>query len=256
MKMSVVIIARNEAHIIGQTLQSLVGLTDDIVVVDTGSTDGTQEICNKAGTRVLEIEWSGYGPSKNKGIGLAKYDWILSLDADESIDEELKQQLSELKQEEEDKVYTLRFRNFYCNKCIRFGEWGRDKHARLFNRKRVQWNSDGVHEGLVLPAGINKITLSGYVIHHTADTPAEYRDKTTGYAKLYARKMVSLGTKTGPFKKYLSSGFSFIQNYIIRLGFLDGAAGWQIAMNSARCAYLKYAWAEYLNKQPGVTIND
>ena len=137
---SIVIICKNEAHIIGRTLQSLQGLTDDIVVFDNGSTDGTQELVKKSNARLIEGAWEGYGKTKRKATSLAKYDWILSLDADEAVDEELKNSLLQLDLSDERIVYDISFRNFLGNKYLRYGEWGGDHHIRMFNRRHVNYN--------------------------------------------------------------------------------------------------------------------
>ncbi len=244
MKLSVVIIAKNEAHIIGNTLQSLQGLTDDVIVVDSGSTDDTQEICLKHNARVLPISWSGYGNARNYGNQNAVYNWILNIDADEAIDETLKQSLLQLNDADENKAYELRFKTFLCKKHIRFGEWGGDKHIRLFNKNKCSWNNEGVHEGLIIPSNAIVKALPGYILHYTADNLEEYKAKTIGYAKLNAAKYFEQGKKFSPLKKYISSTFSFIQNYIFKLGFLDGRDGFWIAKNTAMYTYLKYAYLE------------
>src|SRR5436190_19162577 len=147
-KISVVIVCKNEEAEIGRCLQSLVGLTEDVVVLDNGSTDNTVDIVRHAGARLIEDSWEGFGRTKNKATGFAKYNWILNLDADESIDEELKGSLLGLPLANEYEVYEIKFKNFFGNKYLRFGEWGDDKHIRLFNRNKVSWNEAKVHEGL------------------------------------------------------------------------------------------------------------
>src|ERR1035437_4737523 len=133
MNISVVIITKDEEHIIRNTLQSLQGLTDDIVIVDSGSTDDTITIARKFNATVIETSWDGYGINKNKGIDSAKYNWILSLDADEAIDLVLKQSLLQLPLRQDKEVFNIRFKNFFCGNWVRFGEWGIDTHIRLFN---------------------------------------------------------------------------------------------------------------------------
>lgn len=251
MKVSVVIIARNEAHIIGNTLQSLQGLTNDIIVADSGSSDGTREICKQYGAKVLPVIWAGYGHAKNEANAAAANNWILSLDADEAIDETLKNDILELKEVNEHIVYELKFKNFLCRKHIRFGEWGNDTHIRLFNKNRVSWNDAGVHEGLVLDKHAVIKQLPGYVLHYTADNLKEYEKKTVDYARMNAGRYFEQGKKVNPFKKYFSSCFSFLHNYILKLGFLDGKAGFWIARNTARYTWLKYACLEQLYKNTG-----
>ena len=116
--LSVVIITKNEAHIIGNTLQSLQGVSDDIVIVDSGSTDETIAICKQFNATVIQTGWDGYGANKNKGIDVARHDWILSLDADEAIDTELRAVLQNLSPADETVVYKLSYSNFFCNKHI------------------------------------------------------------------------------------------------------------------------------------------
>src|SRR5258705_11844245 len=136
---SIVIICKNEGDIIAHTLQSLQGLSDDIIVYDNGSTDGTAAIIQQYNIRFHQGTWEGFGKTKNKANALAKYDWILSLDADEAIDEELKQNLLQQNLADGRKVFEFKFKNFLGSKWLRFGEWGYDKHIRLFNRMKVKW---------------------------------------------------------------------------------------------------------------------
>src|SRR5436190_14172058 len=143
-RLSVVIICKNGAAVIGETIKSFSGLTDDILVYDNGSTDSTKEIVKQNNARLVDGSWEGFGKTKNKAIALAKYDWILSLDADEAIDGELKRSLLALNLTVENDVYEIKFKNFLGNKYLKFGEWGGDKHIRLFNRKITQWNDASV----------------------------------------------------------------------------------------------------------------
>lgn len=239
-QVSVVIICKNEARVIGETLNSFTGLTDDIVVYDNGSTDGTQEIVKHYGVRLLEGTWEGFGKTKNKAISLARYDWVMSLDADEAIDESLKQCLLQLTLHDEKTVYELQFKNFLGTKWLRFGEWGGDKHIRLFNRKQVQWNTDEVHEALLLPQEVRIIRLPGFVLHKTAADIMEYKRKMKQYAAMNAEKYFKQGKKAGIWKIYFAPLFSFLKHYVFRLGFLDGAEGFQCARISAGYTYWKY----------------
>src|SRR5436309_13616082 len=144
-KISVVIICKNEEEEIGRCLQSLRGLTDDIVVLDNGSTDNTKNIVRDAGVRLVEEGWEGFGKTKNKATTFAKYDWILNLDADESIDDELKTSLLRQDLQNDNEVFQIKFKNFLGDKYLKFGEWGGDKHVRLFKRKKTNWNEAVEH---------------------------------------------------------------------------------------------------------------
>ena len=249
MNISVVIITKNEAHIIANTLQSLQPVITDIVIVDSGSTDETIAICKQFNAVVIETDWAGYGINKNKGIAAAKNDWILSLDADEAIDEELKQSLLQLDLNNDEDVFNIRFKNFFCNKWIRFGEWGFDTHVRLFNRRKVQWNNVAVHENLIFPAAVKIVKLKGNILHYTVKNRQEYDAKTDHYARMNASKYAAAGKSAGFFKQYFSPLFAFIQHYIFRLGFLDGAAGFIIAKTTARYTFLKYRYLKEMNKK-------
>ena len=249
MNISVVIITKNEAHIIANTLQSLQPVITDIVIVDSGSTDETIAICKQFNAVVIETDWAGYGINKNKGIAAAKNDWILSLDADEAIDEELKQSLLQLDLNNDEDVFNIRFKNFFCNKWIRFGEWGFDTHVRLFNRRKVQWNNVAVHENLIFPAAVKIVKLKGNILHYTVKNRQEYDAKTDHYARMNAAKYAAAGKSAGFFKQYFSPLFAFIQHYIFRLGFLDGAAGFIIAKTTARYTFLKYRYLKEMNKK-------
>jgi glycosyltransferase involved in cell wall biosynthesis len=239
-KLSVVIVCKNEAGIIGRSLAGLAGLSDDIIVYDNGSTDGTLEIIKHSGAKLFEGSWEGFGKTKNKANALAKYDWILSLDADETADEELKKSLLQLELLDEKKIYEFRFKNFLGKKWLRFGEWGGDKHVRLFNRRQVKWNDAEVHEELVLPAGTEKKSLNGFVLHRTAADIDAFRQKMKAYAELNAEKYFHRNKKAGWLKPWLSPLFSFLKNYFFKAGFLDGAAGFHCARISAWYTFLKY----------------
>lgn len=239
-RLSVVIVCKNGANIIEETIRSFSGLTDDILVYDNGSTDGTQEKVKKTNARLAEGSWEGFGKTKNKANDLAKHDWILSLDADEAIDDELKNNLLRLDLADKRNIYEFKFKNFLGDKWLRFGEWGDDKHCRLFNRTITHWNNADVHESLVLPEGARIMNVAGYVIHKTAQSIEEYKTKMNRYAELNARKYFSQGKEAGILKSYLAAFFSFTKNYFFKMGFLDGAAGFHCARINAHYTFLKY----------------
>ena len=251
MYISAVIITRNEGHIIGKTLQSLRGVVNDIVIIDSGSRDHTLEICRNFNANIIETGWGGYGPNKNKGIDAAKNDWILNLDADEVLDDTLRQSLMALKAENPLEVFEMQFTNFFLEKRIRHGEWGRDKHIRLFNRRTIKWNEAAVHENLALPPCTTITLVKGTVLHYTVHSLEEYQQKTISYAMLNAQKYFEQNRKRSVIKLYLAPLFSFLKNYIFRLGFLDGAAGFMIARTTARYTYLKYAYLDEMMRKGG-----
>ena len=250
-KISVVIICKDEEDEIGRTLKSLIGLTDDIVVLDNGSTDNTKSIIIASGARLIEGSWEGFGKTKNKATNFAKYDWVLNLDADESIDQELKDSLLHLSLQNDNEVFEIKFKNFFGETYLRFGEWGGDKHVRLFNRRKVHWNEAVVHEGLVLPNDVKIKRVRGFVLHYTVKNRAEFASKMTKYGRLNAEKYAREGKRSSWAQIYLAPVFSFLKYYIFKLGFLDGRAGYTCAKMGSYYTHIKYARLLELNK-----IND
>lgn len=248
-KLSVVIICKNSADVIGNTLASLKGLTDDIVVYDNGSTDQTKEIVKQNDALLIEGVWEGFGKTKNKANAFAKHDWVLSLDADEAIDEQLKNSLLFLHLDDINNVYKLRFKNFLGERWIRFGAWGNDRHIRLFNRKTIFWNNAEVHESLILPNAIEVLPVQGYVHHKTAASIHDFELKMQHYARLNAKKYFLAGKKSGKLNTYLAAVFSFIKNYFFKFGFLDGRAGYACARIIALYTFLKYKELNLLNRK-------
>lgn len=246
--LSIVIVCKNEADVIAGTLQNLQEITDDVIVFDNGSSDTTITIVKQFKVKLHEGDWEGFGKTKKKASALAKYDWILSLDADESLDAELKQSLQTVELNNEKDVYELRFKNFLGNKYLKYGEWGGDKHIRLFNRKIVNWDDAAVHEKLLLPKGITIKKLKGYVLHQTARNIKEYSSKMVEYALLNAEKYYLQGKKSSWVKMKIAPGFNFFNYYILKLGFLDGHAGYVCAKMTAWYTFLKYARLRELYK--------
>jgi glycosyltransferase involved in cell wall biosynthesis len=238
--LSVVIICKNEADIIGSTLQSLQGLTDDIIVYDNGSTDGTQQVVKNYPVQLYEGSWEGFGKTKNKACALAKYEWILSLDADEAMSVELKNELSEWKPANEKMAYKISFRNFIGNKILKYGDWGSDSHIRLFNRKTVKWNEADVHEELILTDDIMISKVNGFILHRTWRNLEEYKNKMQRYALLGAEKYFKQGKNAGWIRRNFAPSFSFIRSYLLKLGFLDGKAGYICAKMIAYYTRMKY----------------
>jgi len=246
---SVVIITYNAAATIGKVLNSLKGLTEDIIIVDSESTDGTSDICKSFGASVIENEWLGYGHAKNKGNKAARHDWILSLDADEVPDEKLKNAILGIDQSDLYKVYRIRRISFFCEKKIRFGVWSNDRPMRFFNRTVAEWNLAEVHENLQFSSPVQTVSLKGELSHFTADDAERYRKKMKKYAQLNAEKYFRSGRKVHWVKIILSPVFGFIRYYIFELGFLDGWEGYQVCLIHARYTYDKYVLLKQLKKK-------
>jgi glycosyltransferase involved in cell wall biosynthesis len=239
-QISVVIIAKNEAHIIGQTLKSLQGLTDDIVVGDTGSTDNTIEIAKANSARVETLSWEGFGNTKNKALALARYDWVLFLDADEAIDTALLNFLQRVSLSDKEIAYKIRFKNFIGKKLIRYGEWGSECKLKLFHRSVAKWDCTEIHEKVQLNTSVQEKVADGFILHSLMNNLKEYAEKMNRYADLVAHKYFQNGKKANWFKLYLYPLYQFIANYIFRLGFLDGRLGFVTSFFSSYYAFLKY----------------
>ena len=237
---SIVIITKNEAAVIVGCIDKARQITDDIVVIDNGSIDETVEIAFTLGCRVYRKVWDGYGANKNKGIDAAKYNWILSIDADEIPDDDLIEALHQTDFSNPEVAYDIKFRSYFGAKPIKHGSWGRDHHIRLFNREQIRWSETLVHETLLMPENIHIKKIGGSLHHYSVKDFDEYDSKCYYYAKLSAKKYHRTGKKANAVKLYLSPLFGFFKNYIIYLGFLDGREGWDIASTNMKSTYLKY----------------
>ena len=245
---SVVIITKNESALIDRCIQSIRSLTDDILVCDTGSTDETMLIASQSGARVIQLPWEGYGATKNAAHLHAKYDWIFSLDADEYIDDTLKNELGQLSWGEPDKAYSIRRKRFFKGKILQYGAWGNEKRIRIFPRMLAQWTEDLVHETLQLNH-LKVIRLNGYLYDQTFKSDTQFAEKMGRYADLCAQKYHLKNIKGAGWKQVLSPVYTFIWNYIIRLGFMDGLAGWEHARMIAQYTQKKYAQLYRLQKK-------
>ena len=234
---SIVIITRDQSEILVECLDKAKLITDDIVIIDNGDTNNQDYT---KGCRIFKKSWDGYGANKNKGVLAAKYDWVLSIDADEVPDDALIKALHGLNYTNPTVVYDIKFRTYFGDKMIRFGSWGKDHHIRLFNRNIVRWLDTTVHETLVIPPNVQVEKIDGYLHHYSVKNAVEYDVKNSLYAKLSAVKYLNNGKKAGFVKRYISPIFGFLKNYIIYLGFLDGRAGWEIAKITVKSTWRKY----------------
>jgi len=237
---SIVIITKNEAEIIANCINTCKLITDNIVIVDNGSTDNTLKIAEDLGCEVYQESWDGYGANKNKGVLYAHYNWILSIDADEIPDQELINTLHNLNLTDPKIAFDIPFKNYFGSKRIRFGNWGYDHRIRLFNRHLVKWHESKVHEKLQLPAGIKVKRIGGHIHHYTVKNLKECDHKAIYYARLSANQYISNGKKISFLKIYVSPIFGFVKDYVLKLGFLDGFEGLDIALTIYKNTWLKY----------------
>lgn len=239
--LSVVIIAKNEATMLPYALQSVAHLSDDILVCDTGSDDETVAVALANGARVAHQNWEGFGITKNKANQHAKYDWILQLDADEAADVQLIQNLHQINWNNTNVLYKIKRISFFKGKRIHYGAWKNDQQIRLFHRRKSSWNHDLVHERLIIEPSCTEQQLNGYILHKTLQSINQYRDKMNYYATQSAQQYFQQNKKGAWWKQYASPVFSFMRNYFVRLGFLDGKEGFTVAWLTAMYTHSKYA---------------
>ena len=237
---SVVIICKNAEATIAKTASSALILTDDVIIMDTGSTDNTLQAIQDLPVRIYQNQWLGYGPTKNKAASFAKHPWILSLDADEWIDEKTCAAIKKLEFDNEKIVYEFKRLNYIKQKPLFYGHWGRDKVKRLYNRSFVQWNSEIVHENLI-GSDLQILYLKDCIIHHfTALNFQTFIEKQLQYAKLMAERYKASGKKASRARLFVAPIVSFINNYFFRMGFLDGYYGYLSAKAQAQYTFWKY----------------
>ena len=236
---SVVITSFNNKDTINDCVESAKKLTTDIIVVDNGSTDGTIKLVEMMGATLIKEIWHGYGTNKNIGNRAAINDWILSIDSDEYLSNEAINSILKLELSQNlAVVYSLKRLSYVGKKAIHFGEWSNDWTVRLFNKKYARWDDLPVHEKLLFSGKPQKI--KGYIHHRTCLNFEDFIAKQNRYAELAALKYYTNGEKSTIIKTFLSPIFSFTKNYIFKLGFLDGFAGFKLSYIYSRYIYCKY----------------
>jgi glycosyltransferase involved in cell wall biosynthesis len=236
-KLSIIIITKNEAANIRACIESVVW-ADEIIVVDSGSSDETVEVCRELGAQVHVHDWPGFGIQKNRALSYATHEWIFSIDADERVTPELQSQLIKAMEEDsEDGFYVPRLSQF-CGRFIRHSGWYPDYVLRLFRRTKGHFSDDMVHERVILEGTVGR--LSSPLLHYSYLNEEDVQRKTEQYARAGAMQMFKSGKAASLAAAPLRAGWAFIRTYCLRLGFLDGIAGFNIALMNARTTYLKY----------------
>jgi glycosyltransferase involved in cell wall biosynthesis len=248
--LSVVILAKNEAHNIERCVKPLLRLSDDILVLDNGSTDGTQAIVKALGARLMEVEWQGYSATKNNGNQLAKNDWILSLDADEVVNDELVASIIALfaTTMNVQHAFSIQRKMVYEGKVLQHGSVGKEFRIRLFNRTTARWNQHEVHEDVEVDSSVVVTSLNGYALHYSFTSIEDHQQRLHKYAMLSAHQMHVNGKSSTWMKRVVSPWFHFLKNFIFRLGFLDGKLGFEFALHEKKYTAEKYHLLYQLNR--------
>jgi glycosyltransferase involved in cell wall biosynthesis len=247
-KLSVVIITYNEERNIERCILSVKDIADEIVVVDSLSADKTEEICLRYGVRFVQHAFAGYIEQKNWAKDQASYDFVLSLDADEALSDELKASIMAIKENPTfDGYYFNRLTN-YCGQWIRYCGWYPDRKLRLWDRRKGTWKGENPHDEFFLEDGAKKQYLTGDLLHYSFYTVEQHLKTINKFSSIKARRMFERREKPNCFKVMFAPGFKFFRDYIIKLGFLDGYFGYLICRNSAYSTFLKYAKLKVLYK--------
>jgi glycosyltransferase involved in cell wall biosynthesis len=248
--LSALIITRNEEHHIGRCIDSLWPVADEIIVLDSFSTDDTVPIALQKNAVVVQASFPGYIEQKNNALKLAKYDYVLSLDADEALSPRLAASILEAKQEFRHKAYFMNRYNQYCGKFIKHGLWYPDQKIRLFDKRIACWGGMNPHDKIQIPPGEIPRFLKGDILHHTCNTVREHSLRNERMSSIAANALFEAGKKKHWSKIFLSPAWSFCNGFILRLGFLDGYYGLVIATQTAKLSFLKYQKLRALQKQP------
>lgn len=240
---SVVIITLNEENNIGRCIDSVKEIADEILVVDSLSNDKTCEIAKMKGATVHTQKFLGYVEQKNFALSLARNEYVLSLDADESLSEQLQHSIAKLKGNFDADGYTFSRLNFYCGRAIKTCGWYPDRKLRLIRKTAGEWKGKLLHEKLVVTGGGTVKHLAGDLLHDTYPTHESFLKQVDKFAGISAQELQSENAVFLILKLLLSPPFRFFKNYVVNLGCTDGAVGWTICYHQAREVFLKYSRA-------------
>lgn len=238
-----VLITYQAKNYLARILETIGPLCEEIIIVDSGSADGTEAIARSAGARFVREPWRGYGPQKNFANSLATQPYILSLDADEIPDDTLLSALYRAKREGLRGAYRFCRLPIWCGRPVRHSGWYPDLKVRLFPAAGTRWSEDLVHEKLLLPPHTPITDLPGHLLHYSYNSRESHLEKTLHYARLQAVKLSQKSSWILRIEGYLKPPFTFVRHYIIHQGFLDGKAGFHIARISAQGVCERYAHA-------------
>ena len=247
-KISVIIICKNEEQRIKRCLES-VKWADEIVLLDSGSTDNTLTIAREYTDKIfINTDWQGFGPQKRLAQSHATNDWILAIDSDEVISDALRDEIIKAVNSADNKdVFRLNRLTHFCGKYIKHSGWYPDRIVRLYNNKYYQYNDAYVHESVDCKEA-RKIDLKGSFFHYTSDTLESYINKRNRYAQAWADNQYKKGRRAHFISILLHTSFAFIRHYIIRMGFLDGYHGFLISVIQMQYTFNKYNFLKFKYK--------
>jgi glycosyltransferase involved in cell wall biosynthesis len=241
MRLSVVIITFNEEKNIGRCIDSVKNVADEIIVVDSCSTDKTAEIAENKGARVILQPFLGYVEQKNMALGAASNDYVLSLDADEALDKQLEGSILKAKENFSFKGYSMNRCTNYCGKFIRHGAWYPDRKLRLIDKNQAYWGGDNPHDKLIIKHDTPVLHLKGDILHYSYNSIEEHVQQNNRFSTISAETLFKRGKRTNMFKMMVHPLWAFILGYILRGGFLDGFYGLVVSLHVAHLSFLKHA---------------
>lgn len=241
--LSVILITKNEAELVGQCLES-VKWADEIIVLDSGSTDATVEICRRYADKVLVTDWPGFGPQKNRALAMATGDWVLSIDADEEVTPALGKEIRDTISNTKEQIFKIPRLSSFMGRPIRHGDWWPDNIVRLFRRGHGQFSNDLVHERLLhkVPAA----QLRHLMLHQSTRSVEQLIGKINTYTSAGASRVQAAGKRATLGKAITHAVWAFLRGYVFKRGFLDGREGFIIAVSVAENSFYKYIKAGYL----------
>lgn len=240
-KISVVIITFNEEKNIRRCLESVQGVADEITVVDSLSSDKTIDICNEFGANVYKQKFLGHVEQKNFAITKAKYPHILSMDADEALDDQLRASILSVKNNWQADGYSMNRLTNYCGKWIRHCGWYPDRKMRLWDSRKGQWEGINPHDEYVMPSGAKKMHLKGDLLHYSYNSISDHIQQVNYFTDILSKATLQKGKRSNVLKILYKPTFKFFRDYILKLGILDGYYGLIICLISSHATFLKYA---------------
>lgn len=252
MQISATIICFNEAEKIGRCISSLLAVVDEVIVLDSGSSDATVAIAESMGAKCSFHAFEGHIQQKNKAIDLAKHDWILSLDADECLSPALQKSIITAKKSAVADAYSMNRLNNFCGQWIKHGGWYPDKKIRLFKKQKGHWGGLNPHDKINLESGSVSQHLHGDLLHYTYDKEGDFKLQNIKFARAAAQAMHAQAKSAHRFTPHYKALFRWLKGYLLQLGFLDGRAGWLIAAGNAQYTFDKYQMLLQLNRAKNV----
>jgi glycosyltransferase involved in cell wall biosynthesis len=239
--LSAIIITFNEEANIGRCIESVRKVADEIIVLDSYSNDRTVEIARSLGAQVYFEKFRGYIGQKNLALQLASHHYVISLDADETLDEPLIASILQAKKTFAFRAYSMNRCTNYCGRFIRNGLWYPDKKIRLFDRRIAGWGGLNPHDKIVIQQGFEVLHLKGDILHYSFNTVEDHIWQNNRLSSIAATSLYNTGKRSTWFRILIRPSWAFINGYLLRGGFLDGADGFSIAVNTAHQVFLKYS---------------